>query len=818
MNALIQDFRNALRQLWKKPGFTLVAVLTLALGLTAVSTIFAVVETVLLRPLNFPRSDRIVVISLSNAALGPGQSVATLGQFQRWQQSGLLQRAAAIETSDYTLLGQGRAEKIFGVEATPEFFQVFGVQPFLGRGFVAGDATPGHDNAVVLSHQLWMRSFGSDRNIVGKTIRTSDGSLTVIGVMPPRFDFPRLADVRAIMEWAPERTEFWTPLTITEKRVQQGNWNYYVLGRLNDGVTTERAAEQFHGSATQLLRDNEAQDPAYREEFERLLASLRVEVTPLRDSLSWGVREVMWMLLAAVGLLLALVLFNLGNLLLTRNVGRLREFVARVTLGATRWRLFRESLAEQVLLVMGAAIVSMLLSAWALSGIRSVAAERLPRLYELSIDGRVTTLLLALSFLISIMFGAAPLIVLPNSAIASLLRSDGRILTADRRTHRIKSALMATQIGVSAVLLIGAGLLIQSFTNVMRVSPGFDPQNLLSISVSLNPKTNEGPAKRVAHTRELLAAFRNIPGVESASVVNHVALTGETDIHTVRAVGRSPSPGDRRGAEYRIVDADYFRTMRIPLIAGREFREDEPAGFAIINRKMASNLWPNEDAVGKQVRDGENPPVTVVGVVEDIHDGSLESEPRMQFYQPLAADPWSEEFMIRARIDSAAVLPIAEQTVWRQDPEQSVSHPQTMERLLQSTTLDRQFETSLVVGFAAAALFLATVGLFSTASLSVTHRTREFGVRVALGAKGPDLLRLELWRTLGIVLAGLACGVAASLALARTVGGFLYGVTAWSPKVYIGAIVVLITPALVAAWLPARRAAKVDPMVALRYE
>jgi putative ABC transport system permease protein len=370
------------------------------------------------------------------------------------------------------------------------------------------------------------------------------------------------------------------------------------------------------------------------------------------------------------------------------------------------------------------------------------------------------------------------------------------------------------------VLLIGAGLLIRSFLSVMRVSPGFDPHNILNISVSLNPKVNPNEAKRLAHLRELLDAFRNIPGVESAAVVNHVPLTGDMDIHDVHAVGQPAAPAtEADGAEYRVVDASYFRAMRIPLLAGRGFRDDEPKGFALVNRKMAARLWPRGDAVGKQFRDGDNSPVTVVGVVGDIHNGSLEREPMMQFYLPLAADPWSaDQFMVRTRVDPAAILPVAQQTVWRLDPEQPVSHPQIMERLLQSVTLDRRFETGLVAGFAAAALFLATLGLFSIASLSIARRTREFAVRLALGARGIDLLRLELGRTLAKVVAGLACGVAASLALARTVAVFLYGVTAWSPKVYGAAIVVLMVPAFVAAWLPARRATKVDPMVALRYE
>ncbi len=819
MTTFIQDLRYGLRLLAKSPGFTAVAVLTLALGLAAVSTIFAVVETVVLRPPNFPHPDRIFTVSQNLPVLGSGPCVATLGEFQQWERSGLFEHAAAVETTEYTLLGTGRAERLYGVRVTPDFFRIFGVQPFLGRGFQPGDAVPGHDSVLVLSYPLWMSSFGGASDIVGKQVRMSEGPMTVVGVMPPRFDFPRLADVRTIFFWAPEQTDVWAPLTITEQRVQQGNFNYFVLGRLKEGVTRQRAAEQFRASAVQLFRDNEVREPAYRGVLEQIIASLAVYVVPLRETMSWGVRGGLWMLLGAVGLLLVLVLFNLGNLLLTRQVSRLGEFVMREALGATRWRLFRQNLLEQVLIVGGAALLSLVLAEWGVWAIRAVATARLPRLYELGVDARVTGFLLALSLLIAILFGAVPLAVVHSSTLSSVLQGGGRSATGDRRTHRLKSGLMVLEMGVSMVLLIAAGLLIQSFRNVLRVNPGFDPHNLLTFSVSLDPKSNQESAKRLAHVRELLDAFRNIPGVESAAVVNHVPLTGETDIHGVRAVGApASSPVEREGAEYRVVDASYFRTMRIPLLAGREFREEEPGGFAIVNRKMASQLWPGDDAVGKQLRDGDNPPVTVVGIVGDIHDGSLEREPRMQFYLPLAANPWSEEFMIRTRIDPAAIVPLAHQVVWRLDPEAPVSHPQMMERLLESVTLDRRFQTGLVAGFAGTALFLATLGLFSIASLSVARRTREFGIRLALGAASTDLLRLELLRTLAVAVTGLACGLAASLALARVLAGFLFGVAAWSPAVYAAAIIVLMVPALVAAWLPARRATKVDPMVALRYE
>ncbi len=388
------------------------------------------------------------------------------------------------------------------------------------------------------------------------------------------------------------------------------------------------------------------------------------------------------MLLAAVALLLALVLFNMGNLLLTRNANRLREYVVREALGATSWRLFRQSFAEQVLIVAAAAAVSLVLTLWSISAVRSLAGQHLPRLYDLSLDLQAGAILPLLSFLIALVFGALPLLVRRGAAMCPVLQSEGRSLTSDRRTNRLKSGLMVLEIGASMALLVGAGLLAESFRNVMRVDPGFDPSNLLNLTVSLNPKTNENAAKRLTHVRELLDAFRSIPGVESASVVNHVPLTGESDISAAYAADRPRLSGaEAEGAEYRVVDASYFRTMRIPVVLGREFREDEPAGFSVINQKMAARLWPGENPIEKKFSRGDSPPVTVVGVVGDVHDGSLERPPRMQFYMPLAANPRSDQFMIRTRVDPEVILPLAEKVVGRLDPEQPVSHPQTMDRL-----------------------------------------------------------------------------------------------------------------------------------------
>ena len=825
LDALWQDLRYGLRQLRRSRGFVALAVLTLALGLVAANTIFALVETVVLRPLSYPRSERIFAVYQQLPVLVSGPVPVTLGEFQQWGQSALFERAAAIDATDkveFVLLGKSRPEMLYGVRATVDFFRVFGVEPLLGRGFVAEDAAPGHENVIVLSCALWKRSFGADPHIVGQPIRVREGRgeglLTVIGVMPPRFDFPRLADLRSLWASVPEETDFWVPLAITQTLVEQDSFNYGVVGRLKHDVTVRRATEQLRASAVQLFRDKGLRQRSFPAIFAQIMATLSVRVAPLRDAMSQSVRDRLWMLLAAVGLLLAMVLFSLGNLMLTRSASRLQELVVRQALGATPWRIFRESLIEQILVVAPAALISVGVTQWGVSAIRTVAAARVPRLYDLNLDARVMIFLLALCLATALLF-SLPLVALRNRGFTAMLHSEGRSVAADRRTNRLKSALVASQIGVSMVLLTGAGLLVRSFTNVRRVEPGFDTHNLVNMRVDLDPRAYPNPAKRLSHIDELLEALRIVPGVGSAAVVNHVPLTGETDIRDVRAVGGpASSTAQAEVAEYRVVDASYFSTMRIPLVEGRGFRQDEPAGFAVVNRKMASRLWPGEDAVGRRFRSGDNPPITVVGVAGDIHDGSLEREPMMQYYVPLAADPWSNEFMIRTRINPSAISPLVQQAAWRLDPEAPVGHPVSMERLLESSRLDRRFETGLVSGLAATALFLATLALFGIASLSATRRVREFGIRLALGARGSDLLRLELRRTLAIAIAGLACGLAASLALARTVARLLYGVTAWNREVYGVAIVVLVVPVFVAAWLPARRAARIDPATTLRYE
>ncbi len=807
--------RYALRNLRTGWRFATLFVLTLGLGLAGVNTIFSVLNTVILRPLPFKHADRLVTITETVPFMGSGPQICTLDEFQRWQKSSLLDDTAAINTMDLILTGRDRAELLSGARVTPDFFRVFGISPLLGRGFVPEDATLGHEQVIVLSHQLWARRFGSDPAIVGKSIQFSGATMTVIGVAPPRFDFPRLADVGAVMRFAPEQTEFWTPLVITQKMIDQNNYSYYLVGRVHAGVLASRAAAEFKVSAIQSLHYIVEKNPQYREPLEHLAKIIAVQVTPLSESMAWGVRNALWMLLAAVALLLLLVLFNLGNLLVTRNANRLREYAIRQALGGSRWQLFRQALIEQGILIALASVLSLSLSIWAIDLIRRIGAARVPRLYELSLDTHTILLLLGLALATALAFGALPLLVLPDSA--GWFRSESRSSTGDRRSQRLRATLIAAEIAVSMLLLVSAGLLGASFSNVMHVNPGFDPNRLLTFSISFSPQLYADKPGMLATQRELLDRVRALPGVESASVVNVLPLTGDYEIHGIGAVGK-PLNRDA-GAEARLIDPRYFETMHIPLIAGRALREDDSGKVAVINQKMAHLLWPAENPIGREFRDNGNPPMRVIGVVGDVHSGPLETEPMMQYYSSLVKFPgYANSFAIRTKTDPLSLLPAVERTIWRLDPDLAVSGAKTMDHIIQSTTLERRFETDLLLGFSVFALFLSALGLFGVASLSVTRHSREFGIRMALGATGTDVVWLEIVRNIAIVITGLAVGLLLSFVAHRALAAFLFGVSPLNLNVYTAAAAVLIVSAMIAVLIPALRAARMDPAVVLRDE
>jgi putative ABC transport system permease protein len=477
--------------------------------------------------------------------------------------------------------------------------------------------------------------------------------------------------------------------------------------------------------------------------------------------------------------------------------------------------LFRHALIEQGILIVLASVLSLSFSGWAIQLVRRIGASHVPRLYELSLDTHTILLLLGLALATGLAFGAVPLLVLPDSA--GWFRSESRSSTGDRRSHRLRAALIAAEIAISMVLLVSAGLLAASFSNVMNVKPGFDPNNLLTFNVSFSPKLYTDPPKMLAAHRELLDRIRALPGVEAASVVNYLPLTGDYEIHGIGPVGK-PLNRDS-GAEARLIDPQYFETMHIPLIAGRALRESDFGNVAVINQKMAYLLWPGENPIGREFTDNGNAPIRVIGVVGNVHSGALEAEPMMQYYSSMVAFPgYANSFAVRTKTDPLSLLPAIERTIWRFDPDQAVSGAKTMEHIIRSATLERRFETDLLLGFSASALFLSALGLFGVASLSVTRHSREFGIRMALGATGTDVLWLEIVRNIVIVVSGLAVGLLLSFTAHRALATLLFGVSALSLNVYVAAAAVLTISAMTAVLIPALRATRIDPAIVLRDE
>jgi putative ABC transport system permease protein len=441
-------------------------------------------------------------------------------------------------------------------------------------------------------------------------------------------------------------------------------------------------------------------------------------------------------------------------------------------------------------------------------------------LYELQFNFTYFGMLLGMALVTAVTFGALSQLLLSETVLAFGLHSQSRSATGDRRTRRLKSSLLAAEIAVSVVLLVGAGLLMKSFQNVMQERPGFSPQKVLTARVSFDPQKTDRPEKRLQHIHELLERFRRLPGVTAASLVSRLPLTGDGEIHDVGAVGKPMQQRTENiSAEYRVVEAAYFRTMQIPLIRGQVFRPDDAVTSAVVNQRMATRLWPGEDPIGRQFRDGDNPPFKVMGVVGDVHNGSLEKPEMMQYYRLITADPYyADTFVIRSAYDPENLAALVQRTVWQLDASEPVTHVQTMERMLEAVTLQRRFETGLLSSFAAVALFLSALGLFGVASLSATRRTREFGIRLAVGATGGQIVQLELARMAVTAAVGLTVGLLVSAAAARAIAGLLFRVRPWNTEVFTAAALVLIASALLAGWLPARRAARTDPASALRAE
>src|SRR3989454_3579326 len=813
MTTLLPALRYGLRMLAKNPGFTVVAVATLALGIGANTTIFSVMNATLLRTLPFPDPDRLVLV-WETFGKGPDNwnivSAPNVWDFER--QSHSFDGMAIFDSAGrgYNLSATGtkqEPEQVSGLRVSAGFFPVLGVKPFLGRTFLPEEETLGKDHEVVLSYGLWKRRYGGDPQLVGRTIRIDGEDFTVVGVMPRDFQW---------QFWSSPR-QLWVPVGYTKTDYGRDENSFIAFARLKPGVTVAQARAEMETIAGRLAQQYPNED-----------VGMGATVMPLSGFGLSGLRTALLTLLSAVGFVLLIACVNVANLLLARGAARQKEFAVRRALGASASRIARQLVTESLLLALLGGLVGLLLTAWStalLFHVFRLDAMHLPlrEIAALRIDSRVFGFALLVSGLTGILFGVAPAFSASRGDVNEPLKEGGRGST--QRGTRLRHGLVASEVALALVVLCGAGLMIESMAQLLGVDPGLDPKNVLTMQMSV-PQEDiyTGPPGLPRFCQDIEEHAGAVPGVVSVGAVAHLPFEGNAGRGFAIEGQPAPDPGHLPGADYSVACPNYFRTMDIPVLKGREFTHQDTLstpGVIVINETMARKFWPKEDPIGRAVRLGgpSGPRQTVVGVVGDVHYLGLDAPVRPQFFRPYTQAGWPVmSVVVRTTSAPATFSAPIKKALAEVLPDRPVSNVETMEQVVHDSTGSRRFPMLLLATFAALALVLAAVGIIGVVSYSVEQRTHEIGIRVALGARSADVLRLVLGGSMRWVLAGLALGIAGSLGLTHLLTDLLYGVRPTDPLVLGAVSLVLTSVALVACYIPARRATEVDPMAALRYE
>lgn len=812
---MFHDLRYAFRQLVKAPGFTAVALLTLALGIGANTTIFSLVNSVVLQPLPYPNPGELVLVWNNNTTEKISDDITSWPTFTDWKtQSKTFAEMAGYSPGNANLTGNGEPEQVPITSVGDRFFETFGIAPLRGRWFSDAEQTPGNDNVVIISHGLWQRRFGGDESILGRDIQVNGRPRSVVGIMPPNFAFPARADLYVPIAPSEQlrnaRNSFWLP----------------VVGRLKPGVSVEQAQADLTTVNNAIIAANPNQ------------AGYEVNVVSMHGYMVRNVRTALWVLLGAVACVLLIGCANLANLLLARGAARRREIAVRIALGAGRARIVRQLLVESVLLAVVGGAAGILLGIWGVDLVKLVGAAQLPRLDAIRADFVVLGVTAAVAVVCGLGFGLVPAWQAGRTDPHESLKDGGRGASASRSTQLTRATLVVAQASLAVVLLIGAGLLIRSFWKLQQVDTGLHGENLLSVSLSLpRAKYADGPAASAFHTR-LLEHVTALPGVQSAGLTTSILMDRLHNSGIFTVEGRPFEPGERR-AELPIDSASgsYFATLGVPLVEGRTFNASDVAGgtrVAVINETMARNWWPGQSPIGRRflfgnppapdARDANGQPVTpnwttVVGVVKDTRRLGADTPVRIESWIPIGQRPArSFQLIVRTALPIDVMARTLRETIWSIDRDLPVQRIERVADILGATTASRRLNLGLLGSFAGLALVLAALGLYGVMAYSVSQRTGEFGVRLALGAAPGALEKLVLGQGAKLVALGLVIGIAVSLALGSVVESLLYGVRARDWLTYAGVVAVLGTAALLASWLPARRAAKVNPMEALRAE